>query len=91
MPSDYSISFPTGCNNGPLVPLNAPISTVRAEAAGSSPVSLPFIPNYLEMIGAYSFNPQLDPQKILRCCVHLHGVARKRLPFADVAGYAERR
>jgi DNA-binding transcriptional ArsR family regulator len=25
------------------------------------------------MVGSYSFNPQLNPQKLLHCCVHLHG------------------
>src|SRR5258708_6753332 len=25
------------------------------------------------MIGSYSFNPQLNPQKLLHCCVHPHG------------------
>src|SRR5881296_1135773 len=25
------------------------------------------------MIGSYSFNPQLNPQELLHCCVHPHG------------------
>src|SRR5207245_9004452 len=25
------------------------------------------------MIASYSFNPQLNPQKLLHCCVHPHG------------------
>jgi hypothetical protein len=25
------------------------------------------------MIGSYSFNPQLNPQKLLPCCVHPNG------------------
>ncbi len=37
------------------------------------PSSPPFFPNHLGMIGSYSFNPQLNPQKLLHCCVHPHG------------------
>src|SRR5258708_888088 len=37
------------------------------------PSSPPFLPNRLGMIGSYSFNPQLYPQKLLHCCVHPHG------------------
>src|SRR5260370_38852732 len=37
------------------------------------PSPAPFLTNRLGMIGSYSFNPQLNPQKLLHCCVHPHG------------------
>src|ERR1700686_1479447 len=47
------------------------LSRQRSRVRVSS--SLPFLPNHLGMIGSYSFDPQLNPQKLLHCCVHPHG------------------
>src|SRR6266446_7070894 len=69
---------PCGINRCPPTPFdikrlhrNAVLSRQRSRVRVSS--SPPFLPNHLGMIGSYSFNPQLNPQKLLHCGVHPHG------------------
>src|SRR5258708_16768705 len=76
MPSEARRTTSPGVNST----VASSYSLLRMRPRGTSrrtgcthPSSPPFLPNRLGMIGSYSFNPQLNPQKLLHCCIHPHG------------------